>query len=368
MEQPSKPIHDYRLEDPAGELQDLKVLLEGRATHFSDEEVPPSDLALDRTTPVITLIRQSKVAEVDELEDDDAAAAIQTHFKVEHHAVQLLCARLKVPYQYFARCMKGKGDDGLHLDAHLQHWMEKQAKTTKWFVRYDDYSGENQIRGILTNRYEVYDNCEAFELVCKYLPDHFNWRESFLWTPTLLYVDLRNMAMKRTICGKEIHAAIRMRNSEVGCGSLSCELLTVNSTDSSGIFMTGYTGFRRVHLQRKDDNFEEQFKKDLAAMVENMEGSLDDLEATQHVKVVEPDEVKATIFDSNRLDVGQQESINKFWINGSVKTLFDVIQAMAMAGTDPEISMERREGIQKAAGKMVYNTTRYGRWLQPTAP
>lgn len=368
----SKKIEEYRLEGEAVPPQELMALLDDRAQHFSDEEIPPVDLALDRTyAPTskapITLIRKSKIAELDSLAPGEEGD-VQTHFKVEPHAVALLCARLKIPFQYFTRCFNEEEPDGIRLDAHMQHWLDKQNPETNWFVRLDDYSGERMIRGVLTNRYEVYDNRDAFDLVLKYLPDLPDWTVTFMWLPTLIYVDLRNVKLTRTICGKEIHGAIRMKNSEVGCSSLSCELLTVNATDSSGIFMTGYSGFRRVHLQRKEDDFNDKFKADLNLMVEQMEESLNDLEATQHVKVRDPEEVRERIFDANRLDVGQQEAINKHWIEGGINTLFDVIQAMAMAGTDTEISMERREGIQKAAGKIIYNTGKYGRWLEQPKP
>jgi hypothetical protein len=363
----SKKIEEYRLEDDAVAPQVLMDLLEDRATYFTDEEIEPTDFALDRTrapshqVPIV-LIRKSELVRAESVPQEEASD-IQTHFGVEPHAVGLLCSRLKVPHQFFTRCIAQEGPDGLRLDAHMQFWLDGQNPETKWFVRMDDYSGERMIRGVLTGRYEVYDNRDAFELVLRHLPDLPDWGVSFLWTPTMIYVDLRNQKMTRTICGKEIHAAIRMKNSEVGCSAMSCEMLTVNATDSSGIFMTGYSGFRRIHLQKKEDDFAEKFKADLEAMVDQMDESLNDLEATQHIKVLDPEEIKERIFDTNRFDKGQQESIEKLWVEGSVKTLFDIIQIMAMAGADTEISMERREAIQKAAGKMIYNMGKFGRWL-----
>ncbi len=364
----SKKIEEYRLEDDGIAPRVMMDLLEDRALHFSDEEIPPVDFALDRTrnptTDVpICLIRKSKVNEADNTTQEEAEK-IQTHFGVEHHAVGLLCARLKMPHQYFSRCVAEEGKDGLRLDAHMQYWLDRQNPETKWFVRMDNYSGERRIRGVLTNRYEVYDNRDAFELVLRHLPDIPNWSVSLTWTPTMIYVNLKNVKLTRVICGKTIHGAIRMKNSEVGCSSLSCEMLTVNATDSSGIFMTGFSGFRRIHLQRKEDDFGEKFKADLEMMCDSMEESLNDLEATQHVKILDPEEIRERIFDSNRLDKGQQDAINEHWVDGNMKTLFDVIQSMAMAGVTAELSIDRREGIQKAAGKMIYNMNKFGRWLE----
>ena len=133
-----KKIEEYRLEDKGIEPRVLMDLLEDRALHFSDEEIPPVDLALDRTRKPTTdvpicLIRKSKVNEADNTTQEEAEKS-QTHFGVEHHAVGLLCARLKMPHQYFSRCGAEEGKDGLRLDAHMQYWLDQQNPETKWFV------------------------------------------------------------------------------------------------------------------------------------------------------------------------------------------------------------------------------------------
>ncbi len=45
-------------------------------------------------------------------------------------------------------------------------------------------------------------------------------------------------------------------------------------------------------------------------------------------------------------------------------TLFDAVQAIAMAGALAEISMDRKEKLQNVAGQIIYSTTRFGKWLQ----
>jgi hypothetical protein len=351
------------LNDPPITIPEFQDQLKARAEHYSDEEIAVSDLSLSRRHPTPTLIRASLLNMLDDPEiPDDQKDGVTAIFPMEPHAIHLFCQRLKIPAVYFTRCMESVGTGGDRLDAHANHWLDQLPRTRKWFVRFDKYSGVQKIRGILTKRYEVYDHVEAIELLASYLPG-INWTLSFLHTPTNLYADMRNPDMVRTICGKEIHGALRFKNSEVGGGSLSCELLTVNATDSTGVIMTGYQGFRRTHLKKKEE-FENEFKFGVEALVDKMEACLDEVEATQSIKILDPKDFRDRVFDAFGLDVGQRKAVEEYWDPGITKTLFDAVQAIALAGALAEISMERKERLQQVAGEIIYNSARFGKWLQ----
>lgn len=361
---PTKTMEQHSLHDTPITIPDFKDLLAARAEFYSDEEIEVFDFTLSRQHPDPTLIRSSLLNMLDDPNvPEDQKDGVTAMFPMEPHAVQLFCQRLKIPFMYFTRCMETIGLGGDRLDAHANHWLNHMPKNKKWFVRFDKNSGAQKIRGILTSRYEVYDHIEAMDLLSSYLPNQPGWSLTFTHSPTNLYVDLRNPDMVRTICGKEIHGAIRLKNSEIGCGSLACELLTVNATDSTGVIMTGYQGFRRTHLKKKED-FDKEFKASVEFLIEKMEASLNEVEATQHVKILDPDEFRERVFDAFALDIGQRRAVEEFWNVATTVTLFDAVQAIAMAGALAEISMDRKEKLQNVAGQMIYNTTRFGKWLQ----
>ena len=359
----TKPMEQHSLHDSPITIPDFQDLLNARAKHYSDEEIEVSDLTLSRRHPVPSLIRTSLLNMLDDTNvPDDQKDGVSAIFQMEPHAIHLFCQRLKLPAVYFTRCMENADASGNRLDAHANYWLNKLPKTRKWFVRFDKYSGMQKIRGILSKRYEVYDHVEAVKLLASYLPG-INWTLAFLHTPTNLYVDLRNPDMTRTICGKEIHGALRLKNSEVGCGSLGCELLTVNATDSTGIIMTGYQGFRRTHLKKKEE-FENEFKIGVEALIDKMDECLNEVEATQSIKILDPAEFRERVFDAFALDVGQRKAVEEYWDLGSVQTLFDAVQAIALAGALSGLSMDRKEKLQNVAGQIIYNTSRFGKWLQ----
>lgn len=360
----TRPIENYGLHDNPITIPEFHDLLGGRASFYSDEEIEVDDFSLSRRHPDPTLVRASLMNMLDDDDvPEDQKDGVTALFPMEPHAVHLFCQRLKIPYVYFTRCMEHVGLGGDRLDAHANFWLDRFPKGRKWLVRFDKYSGTQKIRGILTSRYEVYDHVEAMRLLASYLPAKSNWTLAFSHMPTNLFVDLRNPDMVRTICGKEIHGAIRLKNSELGCGSLGCELLTVNATDSSGVIMTGYEGFRRTHLKKKED-FEVEFEAAIKSLIGNMDKCLNEIEATQSVKILDPEEFRDRVFDAFALDIGQRKAVEDQWSLAATTTLFDAVQAIALAGTLSEISMDRKEKLQNVAGQMIYNTSRFGRWLK----
>ncbi len=342
-------------------LQEFHEILQERAKFFRDEEVESNDLRLDRIKEKPTLIRRSLL----NLLDDPRVPAIEkegldAYYPMQTHAVHLFCTRLKVPYKFFKRCWNHHDDAGLRLDCYINRWLENRG-STKFLVRIDRIDDCNEVRAVLSSRYVDLSNEDIVQELLVTLPNSTDFSVRFEWTPKFMYANLVSDKTKLLANGEKISGGIRIKNSEVGMSSAVCEMMVLRETDKSGAILPGYTGFRRTHLQTKQD-FKTQFQKSVEELVGKMDAALDSVAQTQFIKLHDSEEMIIMINKMYQLDVAQIEAIQAASHGTTLETLYDIIQLYAMAATETGMHVERREKLQRVAGEIVFNMKRYGKW------
>lgn len=351
----------YSLSGKDVTLEEFRDLMRERATFFEDENIQVSDLSLDRRKLKPTLIRRSLLNLLDDPSvPDEEKEGLDAFYPMQDHAVTLLCNRLKIPYKYFRRCLERLDHAGVRFDAHMNFWLElRHAK--KFLVRFDKIHGMPEIRAVLSERYVDLSNVEIADELISALPNHSDYSMRFEWTPKYCYGNIASDKTKVLANGKELAGGIRIKNSEVGLSSAVCELMVLSKTDRSGAILPGYEGFRRTHLQRKDD-FRLVFQSSVQEIVDKMDGALSKMASMESIKIHDAHDLIQTLFETNSLDLGQIEAVNQTAVSNQRSSLYDIIQIFILAGADLTLTAERREKLQKIAGEIMMNVRKYGRW------
>lgn len=352
----------YHLSGEKVSVEEFHDLMHARGEFFTDDEIEANDLRMDRVKTRPTMIRRSLLNLLDDPTiPDDQKKGLDAFFPLQEHATHLLCQRLKVPYKFFKRCWQYHGDDGFRLDCYINRWLEDRGKT-KFLVRFDSISGKPEIRAILSSRYVDLSN-EDMALELRNFPESKDFQVRFEWTPKHLFATLVSGKTKLLSNGQELSGGIRIRNSEVGMSSAVCEMMVLKETDKSGAIIPGYDGFRRTHLQTKED-FQQAFNDSINGIIERMENALDAMAQTQEIELHDAHEMVIAIGMMNNLDAAQVLVVKEYQQSATLSTLYDVIQLFAISATDAGLSVERREKLQRIAGELVFNMKRYGRWAK----
>lgn len=365
-------LREYALNGKTTSPDEFIALIKDRAQYFHDSYIPTGDLALDPNSET-ALIHKSRLKQiqVDRLKSlqeqpDPPPSEREAFYPLQKFAVRQLCMKLKIPVDFFMRCRKTK-KGGTRLDAHFQTWIEHQGNKT-WFVRFDSYSGRDEVRSVLSQRFEDVTNLEVAGFLLQYLPNKFDYKIRFEWRPEAIYGQIvSNKVTRKLGNGQEIKGGIRFKNSEVGLGSIALEMFVLCEAIKTGPILPGYVGLRRTHLQKKDD-LKEEFRKTVESLVGNMDSALDLVAATETIRLQDPQGFLETIFLRHRLEIGQQEAVKEALQTYPLKTMFDAITIFSIAGTDPGMSVEKREKLQRVSGSLAQNVSKYGAWIAPEKP
>lgn len=342
-------------------LQELHTMLQKRAKFFRDEEVEADDLRMDRIKEKPTLIRRSLLNLLDDpLVPDDEKKGLDAYYPMQEHAVHLFCTRLKVPYKFFKRCWNFRDDEGLRLDCYINRWLEKRG-STKFLVRIDKIHGLNEVRAVLSSRYVDLSNEDIIQELLITLPNSSDFSVRFEWTPKFMYANIVSGKTKILANGEALSGGIRIKNSEVGMSSAVCEMMVLRETNKSGAILPGYIGFRRTHLQTKED-FKSAFQDSVEELVGKMDAALDSVVQTQFIKLHDHEDMIIMINKMYQLDMIQIDAVRATAQGATLETLYDVIQLYTLAAADPQMYIERREKLQRVAGEIVFNMKRYGKW------
>jgi hypothetical protein len=361
-------LREYALNGKTILPDELLALMKDRAQYFHDSYISPLDLALDPNSET-ALIHKSRLnqIQVDRLkplqeQPDPPPSESEAFYPLQKFAIRQLCMKLKIPVDFFLRCRRTKVDGG-RLDAHFNTWTERHGGI--WFVRFDSYSGRDEIRSVLSKRFEDVTNVEIAEFILQYLPNKFDYKIRFEWRPEAIYGQIVSDKVTRKLGnGQEIKGGIRFKNSEVGLGSIALEMFVLCEAIKTGPILPGYVGLRRTHLQKKDD-LKEEFRKTVENLVGNMDSALDLVAATETIRLQDPQGFLETIFLRHRLEIGQQEAVKEALQTYPLRTMFDAITIFSIAGTDPGMSVEKREKLQRVSGSLAQNVSKYGAWIAP---
>ncbi len=361
--------------------EEFSSLMKDRAQYFHDKHIDPSDLSLDPNSET-TLIHKSLFEEVenhniqfavlkqtDQITEqgDEPRSVDEAYYPLQKFAVRQLCTKLGIPVEFFTRCRKIK-ENGSRLDAHFNTWIGRQGRSKTWFVRFDTFSGKSEVRSILSKRFEDVTNVEVSKYILASLPNKYDYKIRFEWTREALYGQIISEKVTRKLSnGQEIKGGIRFKNSEVGLGSIALEMLVLCDAIQTGPILPGYVGLRRTHLQKKDA-LKKEFGLAVEDLVGNMENALDLVAATEYIRIRDPQDFIEMVFLRHKLEVGQQEAVRETLQTCELKTMFDAIKIFSLAGTDPGMSVEKREKLQRVSGTLAHGVNKYGAWIIPEKP
>ncbi len=351
---------------------EFSSLMKDRAQYFWDAHIQPDDLCLDPHSET-TLIRKSLLEAIEghnaELAEqgDETRSSGEAFYPLQKFAVRQLCARLGIPVDFFTRCRKIT-ENGSRLDAHFNTWIDRQGKSKTWFVRFDKISGKSEVRSILSKRFEDVTNVEVAQYIQDSLPNKFDYQIRFEWTREALYGQIVSDKITRKLSnGQEIRGGIRFKNSEVGLGSIALEMLVLCEAIKTGPILPGYVGLRRTHLQKKDV-LKKEFKNAVDDLVGNMDNALDLVAATEYIRIQDPKDFLEMVFLRHKLEAAQQEAVLETLQTTELKTMYDAIRIFSLAGTFPEMSIEKREKLQRVSGTLAHSVNKYGAWIIPDKP
>ena len=359
-------LKEYALNGKKVTPDEFVELMKDRQQYFHDNDIHPSELSLYPEAE-FTLVHRTLLAKLDDqqIPEGEELTPIDAYYKLQPFAIRQICNRLEIPTHFFIRCRKSKTSKGDRLDAHFDEWISRCDRQKNWFIRFDNYSGEEEIRAVLTSRYDTCSNLEIAEMIADDLPNKNDYQIRFEWTSPALYGQIVSDTKVRTLAnGQEIKGGIRFKNSEVGFGSIALEMLVLCEAISTGPILPGYVGIRRAHLRRKTE-LRVEFKSAVEQLLEDMDKALDTVEATQKIILQDVDEFLETLFLVHKIDNGQIEAVMETAAMSPIKTLYDAVSMFSVAGTDPGLNVERREKLQRVSGELVHSMKKYGRWIAP---
>jgi hypothetical protein len=369
-------LKEYALNGKKISPDEFVTTMKERESHFSDKFINPKEFGLDPNSnekrvclihrPLFEKLWEQREKAIAEKKDASAIDPSKAHYPLNKWATHQLCQKLKIPMDFFLRCRGAKDSAGKRLDAHFDHWIGRCRKD--WFVRFDNIADDNKIRAILSTRFNDISNREMAELLKDHLPNKYDYEFRFEWTDMALYGQIVTPKVSRKLMnGQEIKGGIRFKNSEVGFGRITLEMLVLSEATMSGPILPGYQGFSRTHIQKRDD-----LKQDFQDAVENLVGSMEDavdlVKASEMIKLSDPQAFLETALLMHKLDKGQCESVREALQRFPLKTMYDAIQIFSVAATDPTLGIERREKLQRVSGELAKNTSRYGAWIAPSQP
>ena len=155
---------------------------------------------------------------------------------------------------------------------------------------------------------------------------------------------------------------IHFFNSEIGLNKLTLQSLVYCRAEKSGIIMRDWVGFSEKHIGNKDE-FEQKFIEALENIMSNIGGAIRNLTDLKQVKVSDVPEIINVILDDNQVKEDQRVAVDRAQSSLTAQNLFEIVMIFIRAATDPDLSLEDREEIQKIGGQIVVRSKRYKKWL-----
>lgn len=200
----------------------------------------------------------------------DENACVNYNGKTEditQYAFNQMCARLGVPAAYMQKCYDA-GKPELALE-NLNNW-RRDAEPKPLFLR----SYEGTVRGILSNRYETFDNdriLDCMDTVMK-MPEYSGRYElnSFFMNPDRVHMRFVNFNEPvYTDSGSKLYSGMTISSSSVGSQAFQIKYFLYRFACHNGVVIAQKTGV--LHRQNHSHEFEPHYYEQIAAQLEKID-------------------------------------------------------------------------------------------------
>lgn len=182
------------------------------------------------------------------------------------YAFSQFCTKIGVPTTYIKNCVK-EGFD-LLAEENLTHWAEK-FKSPLVFRQYQDFTGKQITRGVLSLRFSEYDLDEILNDVAETVPN-FDERyriKGWFFNPERFHMRWVDRE-KLPVPGEDLYMGMSLDSSDVGRSNLRLSFMIYKQVCTNGLIVPKQIiqGYSRKHIGISEEDFREALKYNLTQM------------------------------------------------------------------------------------------------------
>ena len=256
-----------------------------------------------------------------------------------------LCGKLNIPSRYFNRLVES-GNKFLAAD-NVNCWLDGDKRT--FFLReYND-----QIRGVLSGSYSVYDAPEILTTVKEVFDqENFILKGSFINEERLHLRLIENQMLN--IDGEDLYAGITLDSSDVGRSGLNVRFFFFFRVCTNGLVIAKSNGrlFKQKHVGITHDDFAAGLEEGLGKFYEIKEAITKSIKETSEIPMNKDiDELVEEIKDKTNLSDKAAEKVVELMEVKYAPTKWGLINGITEVAQD--FTLETRIQLEEIAGSML---------------
>lgn len=256
-----------------------------------------------------------------------------------------LCGKLNIPSRYFNRLVES-GNKFLAAD-NVNCWLDGDKRT--FFLReYND-----QIRGVLSGSYSVYDAPEILTTVKEVFDqENFILKGSFINEERLHLRLIENQMLN--IDGEDLYAGITLDSSDVGRSGLNVRFFIWKRVCTNGLVIAKSNGrlFKQKHVGITHDDFAAGLEEGLGKFYEIKEAITKSIKETSEIPMNKDiDELVEEIKDKTNLSDKAAEKVVELMEVKYAPTKWGLINGITEVAQD--FTLETRIQLEEIAGSML---------------
>lgn len=256
-----------------------------------------------------------------------------------------LCGKLKVPSRYYNRLVDV---DAYDLAAtNINYWLQYGPKDL--FLR----QYKDQIRGILSGSYSVYDAPEILKTVSEvFNPNDFKLKGSFINEERLHLRLIENEMLD--IDGEDLFAGITLDSSDVGRSGLQVRFFIYKQVCTNGLVIAQSSAclFKQKHIGITHDDFVEGLAAGLDTFYELKDKIVEQIIATSKIPVTDDiEDLIEEIKKSTNLSDDAVADVIDLMTNKYERTQWGLINGITEVAQ--RYTLERRIELETIAGNML---------------
>lgn len=272
------------------------------------------------------------------------------------HSLSQLCIMAGVPVGYMRKCIESDSDWGISLaEDNLNTWLGHSSIKDTFMREYD-----GSLRGVLSSRFTCFDAPEIAHILNDNLNEEFDVVGSMI-NEERFHARIINKYAIDTKADKNLCWGFYVDSSDVGRSSVSITLFIWRQACRNGLVVPLSKGVTFSHVHR---GFECEFANGILNTINNAQPMIDKMTAlidkANDISVKEAlsgnsyarEKLEKTIKAHTALSDRGLSDIFYYLDNGIYDaTLWGVVNAMTEVAQ--KYNLERRIGIEKAAGKLL---------------
>lgn len=256
-----------------------------------------------------------------------------------------LCGKLNIPSRYFNRLVES-GNKFLAAD-NVNCWLDGDKRT--FFLReYND-----QIRGVLSGSYSVYDAPEILTTVKEVFDqENFILKGSFINEERLHLRLIENQMLN--IDGEDLYAGITLDSSDVGRSGLNVRFFIWKRVCTNGLVIAKSNGrlFKQKHVGITHDDFAAGLEEGLGKFYEIKEVITKSIKETSEIPMNKDiEELVEEIKDKTNLSDKAAEKVVELMEVKYAPTRWGLINGITEVAQD--FTLETRIQLEEIAGSML---------------